>query len=355
MKQGFSLIEVMLALAITAMFGGILVQVLSQLGGTQARVLAISSIDIQALVAFHTLEKDISGAFVPELRSLDEKPVEAPSLVSSSQDKPQEFSEKSDSSKNTKKPEKVFESNNGADGNLKFLTCITTNPLNVYATAKPCVARVVYVLAPDSESNKNHFVLYRYETSKVADIAAFGFNQEQVVTRGVLVMRNIVACGVEFLAVPEKAKKDDQKSSDSKSSDDKDAEKKFIKSVVWEGSSESEQDVQEGKMPDLPHSMIMTMRIMDERSKEYTWVGTFSPLYGLESIVLEGNKPLAQKTTQDRAIDKLGDVMYDNPLSKGLQKKFETWQPTEAGASAEKRTAPPAPPSGGQIMQGMAQ
>ena len=354
MRQGFSLVEVMLALLISAMFGGILVQVLLQLGSTSSRVSAVSSVDIQAFVAFNILEKDISGAFIPELESFEDKNAPLDSKQPPASNNKQEPLQKQDASKNIKKVEKGFESSNSPDGNLKFLTCITTNSLNVYAKAKPALARVVYALIQDQQSTKNLYDLYRYETVNLADSANFTFNEELVKTRGVLVMRNVAACSVEFLAIAQ-SKKDDQNSPELKSTDDKESKKEFIKSIVWESDNQAEQDVKEGKLPELPHSVILTIRVIDQRSKEYIWTGTFSPLYGLEQIVLEGNKPLAQKTVQDRAADKLGDVMYDNPLSKGLQEKFETWQPTGAGSVDKKRTAPPAPPSGGSIMQGMGQ
>jgi len=152
MKNGFVLIELLIATLITSMISLLLLTALQQINKFQAVIDDTIAIYTRAAIFHHQLEKDIMGAFIPIQAYKQQHPP------------------------NNKKEEKppldqVFYSSN-QDKKLGTLTFITTNPLAVYwgvktGSARPRVARIVYKLRPD-DKNKESFTLFRQEGNELA-------------------------------------------------------------------------------------------------------------------------------------------------------------------------------------------
>jgi len=349
MKKGFSLLEVMLAIALSALMGSLLMQILWQLGNSVQRVSAISAIDMQAAITLNILEKDITGIFVPELMMIKDEEVEQSEKLKTTASQspaqawgaPANSAQKEQVQKKSQKPEKVFCSKNLDEGHLNFLTFITSNSLQAYSVAKPKVARVVYALRSDSRKQSDYSVLYRYESHTLAEVQSFNFDAEKIESKGIQVARDIKFFKMEFFALPEKKKlkvvekKDEKKNTEQPEKDEK---KNFIRKIEWEEDPEKSAADEEGEqLPLVPQFIKITIIMVDALQRERMFSATFAPNFGFGPFVLEGQKPLSGKTMQDRVEDKLGDVMYDNPLSNDLQSKFESWG-KQGGLSGTRQT-----------------
>ena len=67
MKKGFSPLEIMLAIAIGSMITLLMSQALSGLTRSLKQVSDVSLFDMRVIVFKNLLEKEIAGAFIPEL------------------------------------------------------------------------------------------------------------------------------------------------------------------------------------------------------------------------------------------------------------------------------------------------
>ncbi len=148
MRKGFVLLEVMIASLIAALLSTSLLTTIVQVNRLQETVSTITSSYGRIAILQNQMERDIMGAFVPAQVDL---------IQTTTERKTEKV-----------KPllDKVFYGKN-AGGRLDLLTCITSNPLQIYfgikdTKLKPRVARVVYRLEPDKR-RKNSFVLMRQE------------------------------------------------------------------------------------------------------------------------------------------------------------------------------------------------
>lgn len=156
MKAGFTLIELIISLAITAILGIALNAFLSQSMRTQAGLGRLIQEHTRAVIAFHQFERDIMGTCMP-VQNVQKK-----------QEAPKQPGQQEPPSKTEpiKPVEHVFYIQQSKE-NLKLFTIITSNPLPVYwskqlGKPKANIARVVYTLVPD-EFNKEAFILMRQE------------------------------------------------------------------------------------------------------------------------------------------------------------------------------------------------
>lgn len=149
MKKGFILIELLIATLIAGMISILLLTALQQTNKFQSVIDNNIDIYTRATIFHHQLEKDITGAFVPDYK--------------------QSISSKK---KQKKSPiDHIFYGVN-RDKQFDILTFITTNPLVVYwgkktGSLKPRVVRVIYRLQSENEK-KNSYILLRQEGSKLS-------------------------------------------------------------------------------------------------------------------------------------------------------------------------------------------
>lgn len=299
MKKGFTPLEIMIALAIATLLGGLLMQSLYQLTNTMARVDQISTLDMRVIVFKNLLEKEFAGAFVPQLVPIEqeEKKVE---IASKNSEKKED--------KKTVTPEKAFYSQN-SNGQLQLLTFITSNPLPVYNMAKAHVARIVYTLQADN-SLPGTFLLLRKEISDI-------MQKEYEGAKSFVIITGIKSLTVEFLAAPEPNKNKEQKPQEKEIT-----EKKVFKKFDTWGQQQSEQ--QEQTLPALPQFISIELVLYNQNKTESTYRFMFAPNYGYEQVILENRESLFGKP-KEIDNDPLKVVMEKNTLSDDLQNKLSQW------------------------------
>jgi type II secretory pathway component PulJ len=300
MKKGFTPLEIMIALAIATLLGGLLMQSLYQLTNTLMRVDQASALDMRVIVFKNLLEKEFAGAFVPELLPIEQEKKE--------ESVAQESGKKEDVK--TVTPEKAFYSQNN-NGQLELLTFITCNPLTVYNMAKAHSARIVYTLAADN-SMPGSFVLIRKEISDI-------MQKEYQSSKGFIVITGIKSLTVEFLAAPEAADKKQEQKGQEKTVES--VKKEFKKFDAW-GQQQSEQ--QEQALPALPQFISMQLVLYNQNKTESTYRCMFAPCYGCEPVVLENRQSLSGDQEQSDH-DPLQKIMEKNTLSSDLQSKLNQW------------------------------
>lgn len=185
-RPGFTIIELLVATMVASILGTLLVQMLFQVNRVSTTADDRMTTDERAMVMFTQLERDLSGAFIPEQKEPEEK----------------KDSEKSDEKKEAKLTKIFF-----GDGRGSVLTFITNNPLPTYWDArvskpKTAIARVVYTLTEDQKL-KGSFNLDRFETEDITDVSMLEKEHKQHFMR--------LASGIKELKLQFIEQKDRQK------------------------------------------------------------------------------------------------------------------------------------------------
>lgn len=145
---GFVLIEVVISVLIASFLSTGLLTTIFQISRVQQTVNTVTYNNNRIAILQNQMERDVMGAFIPAQIDMIQT-----STLKQEQKKPLE---------------KIFYgTSKGNGGRLDVLTCITSNPLEIFygvknSKLKPRVARVVYRLVPD-ERRKNSYVLMRQE------------------------------------------------------------------------------------------------------------------------------------------------------------------------------------------------
>lgn len=155
MRPGFTLLEVLIAIAVGSMLGVLLFTMVTQVTNNARIVSGVMDVHTRMIIAMRQLERDISGAMIPTQES-------APATTASDKDA---------TSQASKKVSKVFY-NSMKNDQLEFFTFITNNPLqrvweNAAGVPVPRCVRVVYRLKPDTSIKKGEkqYILTRQELS----------------------------------------------------------------------------------------------------------------------------------------------------------------------------------------------
>ena len=156
-KKGFTLIELIIGMAISSGISIVIFTSFYQTQKSSKALYSMISLDSRVSILQNQFEKDISGVFAPNTNEVKEpeKPM--------GQKKEQE--EKKEAPVSGSKLEKIFYATN-QNKNLKELTFITSNPLQVYGQSKPRIARVPYLLKEDKQ-RKGSYTLFRRESNKL--------------------------------------------------------------------------------------------------------------------------------------------------------------------------------------------
>jgi hypothetical protein len=296
MKQGFMLIELIIATLIASMVAAILLAALAQSNRFMTIVDNLVDTSVRVGVASHQLEKDLMGAFIP----VQAKPLDTPAgqaLGASGADASsaqgnkqtekkgvaQELSEQkgAGSTPKAKIIEKIFYSTN-KNGQFDTLTFITNNPLVVYVgqdvgTVKPKVVRVQYTLKPEADK-KNSFALFRQESNEL------DLEQYKNVTAYELI-GGIRSCNMTFTACIEK-KQEEAKASAEKTPEKPKVEYEYKTQNEWVSEQKKESSfanaTQNGadkkekeEFPRIPYSVEIKMilwDLQDKREREFTIV-----------------------------------------------------------------------------------
>ncbi len=150
-RPGFSLIEIIIALAISSFVGIMVFNTISLLQQSSKRYNQLITIDGQQQMLFSQMQKDISAMAVPLYGFVPD-----PKAKKEEQEKAQQ--------EYFKRFGLQIEIENE---HLKSLSFVTTSLLSVYGSKKPRLARVRYLMVPDA-NHQNYFTLMRQESPELA-------------------------------------------------------------------------------------------------------------------------------------------------------------------------------------------
>lgn len=266
MKQGFALIEVLIAAAISTMIGAALFTSLYQITRFTTIVDNYADVWTKASIVHRQMEKDLLGTFIPV--AAEKAPEKKKEDAGTASDKKDIEKKESEPSAQKKEPVKVVTHvfyGTSKDTMLDMLTFITDNPMQVYwgpkaGKAKPRVARVVYRLIPDKDV-KNSYTLMRQEGYDLYfDAYKEGGSKEM---RAYPMIEGIKQMSI-YYGVEEK---DTQESKDTEKKP-----KKITYKTVKEWKKEDDQKKQEGKESkkkelELPAFVLIKLTLWDQQKK----------------------------------------------------------------------------------------
>lgn len=266
MKRGFSLIELMLALAIGSVLSGILYMSLFQSNRAADMVENITNMQIRILIAQRQMRRDLAGICIP-LHIFSVKNEQQNSQESTEDGKKteqkspvQENNKEQDKERAKKQLAQAFnaQSSDSIFGQLLF---ITNNPLEVYWSNKVGypkfkLEKVLYHLEPEKDSKKPSFRLMR-------TIVPFDANKEKEKKQSQELITGIKSMRVAFKVFKSDASAEDQKgplSDDEKKSNDdvkkpkkEEAQKKELKIFSdWPVATMADDDIRlQKKVPEF--------------------------------------------------------------------------------------------------------
>lgn len=202
MKHGFSLIELMIATALSSMIGALLIAALYQGARSQTAIDSLFDASLRIGIVNNVMERDLMGAFVPmQARIKEEKEEQEEAQDKKTTQKKDTDAKKADTkkgqeaekqtvSKPAEKPlEKIFYATPKGE-NLDVLTFVTNNPIEIFVgkdtgIAKPRVVRVQYRLQLENEKeSKDTFMLMRQESAEL-DLSKFNTTRAYEVIGGI--------------------------------------------------------------------------------------------------------------------------------------------------------------------------
>lgn len=149
-RLGFSLIEIIIALAISSFIGIMTFNTISFLQGSSRRYNEIIVMQSQQEILLGQFQKDISGIVVPIY-----------GFISKKEEKPEEIE------KFKKEYQALYGLRAELEGErLKSLSFVTTSALQSYGVTRPFLVRVQYLLHQD-ERDSRYFTLIRQESSQL--------------------------------------------------------------------------------------------------------------------------------------------------------------------------------------------
>jgi prepilin-type N-terminal cleavage/methylation domain-containing protein len=283
-QTGFTLIELVISIAIAAILGVGVTLFLSQTGSYQAAVEDRASLYTRASVALHQLEKDISGARVPIENILHEQKMRAEKNKKTTP-QPQKPGEKTEAEEVIKPIARVFyvEQKNKQ---LTTLSCITDNPLKIYwsksvGSSKPDIARVLYRFVPDPQHDHS-FILTRQEGIDL-DFSAYDPKNVKA-ARSYEVIDGIKTCSLRCIVIqPREENTESEKSEKKATSEQKkpqppvsEAPPKVTEYGVWDWPLVDKAKQESEKTPEVavPNLISLTLELWDaryEHTKEFVY------------------------------------------------------------------------------------
>lgn len=350
MKKGFSILEITLGIALFSMIGTILFQSMMQITKTLKNLNELSSFDMRVAVVSNLLEKDLSGAFIPEIiRIKDEKEAEKTSAPQP-KDVQKESSEK-EKKKEKEYPPKAFYTELGEDEGLKMLTFISTNPIAVYDAGKAVPVRIMYTLEP-FHGLSGTMTLKRQEGPEYMDLKLFTDtkNSEARKVEVVSALRTMKCVFWGLQKEEEEAKKTETttsqgpgKNTTTKTTEKTKTKQKWVQLKQWNSDEKGEEEKPRilSLVPEFVQIKMTLATTGEERNDKH--IELFLPTTsGVGGALLEGIKPVqeaAQKGEQ-KQLGKFDDLFAEDKLSSGLNEKLKQLD------SVAKKPSPQAAPAG---------
>ncbi len=344
---GFSLLEIIMGIALFSMIGAMLFQSMSQIMKTLKTVNFITSGDMRGSVIATVLERDLGGSCIPLVKIIEEdhanksgaqkKPEQAESKSDKNSD------DKSDNKKSKKKTTKTvpagFVYEHDLQGNLSLFTFISVNPAAEYNTIKPRPIRVIYRLLEDKEM-PGTFVLKRQEIADYMNESLIDQEGSGKI-RAVVIISGIKKCVFEFTALEVQEEEDEIKNSSKNLAEKNDPqkvskkttektkkiEKKLVKHDVWNSNDGLDQDEKNKKQRTLPLipelvNVSISFAYNDMRTKESVLEVSYTTIQAAETFSLEGIQPVS---LQQEGAERLEHLFDEDRVSESLNDKLEEW------------------------------
>lgn len=251
LQSGFSIIEMMISLMISAMLMTASLTIYNQIGKGALTIQRITQTDTQVMILHNRLVADLQGLtplwFTAEhyekLKKTEEK-----------NDAKQNTMPITSNNASTKKRNNFLYAQSN-DQQFDILTFVTTNALQSYGDKQRRIVRIVYMLQPE-DTNLKTFKLLRKEDDTVSG----DFDLEKLKT-GLFyqIAHKITQCSIEYGFIETKNKKVDP----SKNTD-KPFEFKFV--AKWGGATQSEKENEQ--TPTLPDILKLTIKIAHTPNQE---------------------------------------------------------------------------------------
>lgn len=286
-KPGFTLIELLIATFIASILGVLLFSALYQVNRFVPVVDNTTGTYEKAALINAQFERDLSGVIAPnefyyrqpepEKKKKDEEKKKEEAKKKEKESANTKATADEEGEKKPKKPfEKVFYSTN-KEGMLNQLSFITTNPLQVYwsaksGSAKPRIARVLYQLKEDKGTPKSYSLVRRESSNLEFDSIAKGKEgpQEYVLADGI---KSLTAEYTYY--VPEKKEKKEQAEAtkaEKKEAASEPKKKEVKKTLEWIPQDKKEGKEEPGKeqLPLAPQLVELKLALWDAQRKRST-------------------------------------------------------------------------------------
>lgn len=323
-KHGFTIIELIIAMLIASIVSMMLLSALKQAGTFQASVDDFVHVAYRATIAQRQLNRDLAGAFIPVQAEKKEEKAENKEDAGADIEKTdkEKKTKKADAAtkeqkegkeKEKKKPlEGVFV---GGQANKKFsfITCITSNPMEVYwskstGQPKPRIGRIYYYLEPEKD-NKKSFTLWRQEGTDL-ELAPYQKKSPDA-PRGYPLISGIKTMSVEYGIVIEHKKEDEKE----KKAEAKKPEYEYKTFTEWTSDRKKEKDAKkqeqqdeeakkkkEPELPLIPHWIKVMLELWDTKQKS-SRIFTFVIPILIDSLEHKDEKKEPQKEKADKETD----------------------------------------------------
>ncbi len=248
MRPGFSLVEIIIALAISGFVMTIVFNTISLLQRSSKNYNELITIDSQQELLFGQLQKDISGMVIPLF-----------GFVANSKQKSEE----------QQKKQEEYNARFGLQieieqERLKSLSFVTTSVLASYGTTKPRLARVRYMLLTEPAQPAS-FMLIRQESSELA-LADFEADMQKNSNGSYTIGTGFKTCAISCIII---SQKDDKKKVEEVSS------WSFAEQIKKQQSENSAGQRVEKKI-ELPQIITLKGSLIDETSgHEYAFDYSF--------------------------------------------------------------------------------
>ena len=295
MKPGITLIEVALSILLASFLASVLFISFSQLQVASRITESFIEVDMRSAVVMHQMSQDIAGAFVPQIALIQTATTADKKVTPRATDKEKAIIPLAMNTVFTAKHK---------DKNLDMLTCITNNPIAVYDTVKPSIARVVYRLVADKK-REGTFRLLRQESEELhlKNFEVVGSNA----IRSYELAHNIKSCSFSctFLEYSQESKEDQKQS-----------QKKITKHTRADWIYDPKK-AKEEKMPPLPYALTFKCVFWDDQHRR-EWPVEFTVLIASFEPYSDKKKEAKKKQTQQQPqADKPGQGTGNAPNTTG--------------------------------------
>lgn len=300
LRNGFILLEVVFSLVIGAILSLLLFQSMGSLSKTYQKIFSVSSVQRRFTLVQEQFERDFSGIIAPKISLEDERDQDKKEKEESENEKKEEKKAEVKTGGEKTKPKMyrvphVFFSKNDGKGNCIQLSCLTTNPVNMYGQQTPRLVRVVYRLEPDPE-HEGLFLLARQQSENL-DFKAFEDSSEKKI-RKFTISDSIEKLNISFLIPKEPEKKselpteEEKKLAEKEQKKDKKKEREFKTVSDWPY-FEDEKEEEKSKRPAYPTFIKVEMTLIDEQKRSSEFLVWYAPVYDIGAKLVEKSATLS--------------------------------------------------------------